>query len=530
MRTVDAIVVGSGHNALAAAAYLARAGWEVEVLERNPVAGGNVTSAELTGPGYVHDTWASWHSQFTSSRTWAELGPELEERGLSYANTDSPAASVLPDGETVLARRSLEETAAVLPDDADAYLREIARTQRRAPYIGAMLASELRSREGLAGAARLVRGLGPAETARITRDLGASARSWLAASFGGRAVPALAIPWILHAGLTPDSTSGRLQLPFVMLSKHNAGSPVVRGGGARFAQAFERLIGDHGGRLRTGAEVREIVIKGGRAVGVRTAAEEIGARRAVIAGVSPTQLYLDLLPDGAAPRRAVRQASGFRPGLGCMMIHVALRQPLRWRDPRLDQVAQVHVTDGVDGVARGCTEAAAGLLPARPTICVGQQTALDPSRAPVGAGTLWIQLLATPYAPQRDAAGEIGLGGGWTEEAKGAYCDRVLGLIAPHVEAIDLAHPPTVLSPPELEAANVNCRAGDPSAGSTELRQSLVFRPLRSYGRHRTPVPGLWQIGASTHPGPGLHAASGRMVALELLGSAGPAAAVAEQT
>lgn len=519
MRTVDAVIVGAGHNGLVAAAYLARAGWDVEVLERNPVAGGAVASGELTLPGFVHDIWAGWHPLFVGSPTWAELGDELRARGLSYVDGELATASVLPDGEAVVARRDVQETAEALPAaDRDTYLVELVRATRWAPHVGSLLTVELRSRQGAAAVLALLRELGPRDRARLARGLVTSARSWLRASFRERAVPALASPWLLHAGLTPDSAYGGLQLPLMLAGKHRSGSPVVRGGGQRFVAAFELLIADHGGRVRTGAQVEAITVRGGRAVGVRTAHEELRARRAVVANVTPTQLYLRLLADGDAPPGAVRQARRYRYGPGCMMLHVALRERLRWRDGRLDAAPLVHVTDGLDGVARACADARAGLLPSRPTVAVGQPSTLDPSRAPGAGATLWVQLLETPYAPVGDAAGELDVAGGWTDALERAYAQRVLALVAPHVQGLDGILAMRVLSPPALEAANPNCVRGDPYAGATDLRQSLLLRPLPSYGTHRTPVPGLWQVGASTFPGPGLNGASGRIVARQLLG------------
>src|ERR1700760_4635805 len=108
-RSVDAIVVGSGPNGLVPAAYLARAGWEVEVLERNAVAGGAVATEELTEPGFLHDTFSSWHPLFKLSAAFAELGGEL---GIEYCETeDATTANVRSDGTVTLAYRDAERTA-----------------------------------------------------------------------------------------------------------------------------------------------------------------------------------------------------------------------------------------------------------------------------------------------------------------------------------------------------------------------------------------------------------------------------------
>ena len=154
----------------------------------------------------------------------------------------------------------------------------------------------------------------------------------------------------------------------------------------------------------------------------------------------------------------------------------------------------------------------------RPTVVTGQPCTVDPTRAPDGQAILWVQLQEVPYAPTGDAAGEIDVGGGWTPELAGAYADRVLARIAEHAPNLPGAVlGRTILAPPDLEARNVNLHRGDPYGGSTHLDQALAVAAAGRLGSHRTPVDALWHIGASTHPGPGLNAASGRIVASRLI-------------
>jgi phytoene dehydrogenase-like protein len=123
-----------------------------------------------------------------------------------------------------------------------------------------------------------------------------------------------------------------------------------------------------------------------------------------------------------------------------------------------------------------------------------------------------------PYRPAGDAAGQIATGpGGWDRDLEAAMTERVLDVLAQHVDGLrDTILGVAVLTPVQLEIRNPNLVRGDPYAGSTELDQSYLRRPLPSYGSHRTPVRGLYQCGASTYPGPGLHGASGRIVATTL--------------
>jgi phytoene dehydrogenase-like protein len=349
----------------------------------------------------------------------------------------------------------------------------------------------------------------------------ASARSWLAQRYSGPELGDLLAPWVLHTGLTPDDAGGAFPMLALAGGLHEVGMPVVVGGSSGFTDAFVRLIEDHGGTVRCGIDVERIVVTGGRASAVIAGGEEVTARRAVIANTTPTQLYGRLL-DGAPVPSAVRaQAMRFRYGRRAgTQIHLALSEPPRWHgDPRLAQASIVHVTDGLDSVSRACAQAASGLLPERPTIVCGQPIVADPSRAPAGAALLWIQLQEVPARPVGDAVGEIDVGDGtWTQELADAYADRILSILSERIENLPSAIVGcAVLSPAELERRNPNLVGGDIYAGAADLDQSYLWRPLPGYGSHATSIDGLHHCGASTHPGPGLNAASGRIVARSLL-------------
>jgi phytoene dehydrogenase-like protein len=164
-------------------------------------------------------------------------------------------------------------------------------------------------------------------------------------------------------------------------------------------------------------------------------------------------------------------------------------------------------------------EAERGLLPAEATIVCGQPVAVDPSRAPEGAWILWVQLQELPWRPRGDAAGELDVGDGtWTEALREAYADRIQARIARHAANLDAAVLRRVaLSPADLERANANLEHGDPYGGSLALDQNFLWRPFAAQPGHRTAIDGLYHIGASTWPGPGLGAGSGTLVARELL-------------
>lgn len=190
-----------------------------------------------------------------------------------------------------------------------------------------------------------------------------------------------------------------------------------------------------------------------------------------------------------------------------------------WKDDsRLGDVAIVHILDDLNSLSESVNAANRGYLPKRPTIVVGQPCTVDPSRAPSGGSILWIQLQENPRVIKGDLAGEIDAGdGSWNSARLNAYADRVIAQITeriPNLPSITKAK--LVLGPKEIESMNRNLVGGDPYAGDCRVDQYAPWRPLTAATGHKTHIEGLWHIGASTHPGPGLGGGSGYMVAKRL--------------
>jgi phytoene dehydrogenase-like protein len=514
----DAVIVGSGVNSLACGALLARAGWRICVLERNDWFGGAIKTEELTEPGFLHDVFSAWHPLWVGGAAHAELGEELEARGLEYLNTELPTATAFPDGGAAFLLRTAEGNAEELgpewPDVLAGFLPN-------ADLAFGVLGTELWSPAGLALAAKAVRRLGRAGAVAFLGEVLQSSRDWLETTFESERAHGVLAPWVLHTGLGPDQATSGFMTAVIAVAVQEGGMPVPRGGGARLAEALVQLIRDHGGVCETDRDVERVTVRSGRAVGVRlTDGETIGAERAVVASVTPTQLFERLLADADVPAPVAEGARLFRYGRSEMQIHYALSEPPRWDgDERLGRTAIVHVTPGLDGVSRAVNEADRGLLPAEATVVVGQPLTLDPSRAPEGKGILWIQLQELPWRIKGDAAGELDVGSGdWTDELRDRYADRIQARLARHIPNLESSILERVtLGPHDLQHANVNLRHGDPYGGALALDQNFLWRPFPHSPGHATPVERLWQIGASTWPGPGLGAGSGTLVARKLL-------------
>jgi phytoene dehydrogenase-like protein len=521
----DAVIVGSGINSLACAALLARAGWSVRVLEREAELGGAVRTAELTDPGFLHDVFSAWHPLWVGGTAHAELGDELARRGLEYLNTEHPTGTLFPDGASVFLTTSTDANAAELEwhaaGDGQAWRETIAGFGAQAELAFGVLGTELWSPTGAGLALKAYRRLGRRGLAAFTGELVQSSRDWLTETFRSERAHGLLAPWVLHTGLGPDQATSGFMTRVIAFAIEAGGMPIPRGGGARLVDALIRLIEDNGGICETGADVERVVVVNGGAEGVRVAdGRTVTAGRAVVCNVTPTQLYGRLLGPQDVPADIAGAGRRFRYGRSEMQIHFALSEPPRWEgDERLAQSALIHLTPGLDGVSRAVNEAERGLLPAEATVVVGQPLTMDETRAPAGAGILWIQLQELPWQVKGDAAGELDVGAGtWTETLRERYADRIQARIARHVPNLESSIlRRVVLSPADLQAANINLEHGDPYSGSLALDQNFLWRPFARQPGHRTPVDRLFHIGASTWPGPGLGAGSGTLVAQELL-------------
>lgn len=465
---------------------------------------------------------------FLTSPAYAALGPDLAARGFEPAHAALPTGVLRPDGSSVIyamdRARNLATFEALAEGDGAAFAREMGKLGADAPFLFSLLGGALWSRGTLKILAREAWRRGPRGLLAWFGEALGTARAHLETTYRSEAIQALWAPWGLHCGLGPEAAYSSQMIKVIAFAIELAGCPIAKGGARSLLDAFARLITDLGGAIRTGADVTAILPGAGDgAGGVRLAdGETLLSNRGVICSTTPGQLYGRLLKDWLKPLPPdiAEATSRYRHGKGDMQIHYALAHPPRWKgDPELGQVALLHLTPGLDGVSRANNEAERGLLPAEPTICVGQPTALDPSRAPPGKAVLWVQLPEAPRVIKGDAAGliETPVDGAWTEAAREAYADRVEGMIARHIDGFKASViARKAYSPADLQAMNVNLVGGDPYGGFCGLDQFFAWRPFKTSVNHRTHIPGLYHIGASTHPGPGLAGGSGFLLAQAL--------------
>ncbi|MFD5897697.1 phytoene desaturase family protein [Streptomyces sp. NPDC060366] len=504
----DAVVIGAGPNGLVAANLLADAGWSVEVLEAQPEPGGAVRSDRGVHPDYVSDLFSAFYPLAAASPILADL--ELQQEGLDWKHAPRVLAHPLPDGRCAVLARGAADTAANLdtfaPGDGAAWLELHATWNRLGPDIiralftpfppvraGVRLAARLRSAGGL----RLVRSL-----VLPVRRLGEE-------QFRGEGGPLLLAGNALHADLGPEAAgSGGYGWLMSMLGQ-TYGFPVPTGGAGALTGALVRRLERRGGAVRCGERVSEVVVRGGRAVGVRTAGGEgVTASRAVLADVSAPVLYGELVGAAHLPARVLADLRRFQWDFATFKVDWALGGPVPWTAPEAATAGTVHLADGVDGLTRFAAQLSMGQVPDRPFLLFGQMTTADATRSPAGTESAW----AYTHVPHRTKgdAGEGGLTGTWDRREQEAMADRIESEVerwAPGFRSRIRSR--RLLSPPTLHSMDANLHGGAINGGTAAMHQQLVFRPTPGSGRPETPVKGLYLASASAHPGGGVHGAPG---------------------
>ncbi|AKT40850.1 phytoene desaturase family protein [Chondromyces crocatus] len=497
-RTPDALVLGAGPNGLVAAATLARAGLSVLVLEAESEPGGAVRTGELTLPGFRHDLGAAFFPFGQVSPAFVPL--DLAGAGLVWRHAPLDSAHPAPDGTCASIARDHHATALSLGEDAEPWQRIAtwhARTRER--MLDALLST-------LPALRPLLR-FGPLNLLRLAEVALSSGRGFSSRTFRSEAARRIIPGLALHTDVGPDDPCGAIVGFMLAVLASSAGFPVPEGGADAITRALVHRIEEHGGSIRVNARVDQILVRQHRAAAVRlTNGEEIPAARFIIADLAAPSLYLDLLPEPHVPARIRRAMRRFPHGFGTFKVDWALDAPVPWSHPEPARAAVVHAADSLDDLSMFTRQVRAGTLPKNPYLVIGQQSLLDPTRAPAGRHTL--------YAYSRVPSS---LEGGW-QAARERFADRVeqrIEQLAPGFRKHILAR--AIASPPDLQAMNANLIGGDLGGGSADIRHQLIFRPVFPWFRYRTPVRGLYLGSSYTHPGAGVHGASGRNAALAAL-------------
>jgi phytoene dehydrogenase-like protein len=511
MADYDAIVCGGGSNGLAAAIRLAEAGWSVCLLEANDDLGGAARTLESTLPGFKHDFGAAFFPLVAPSPSI--VGRDLAPYGVRFVHAQVPAAHPFPGNQAIALGRSAVETAASidklhLGDGAAWFALDEAFGEVMKPFLRAQM--QRWPFEELAKVVGRLRLSGGLQFARLV----VSGVSAVAERFESEQAKAFLTGPAMHADLQPEEPGTGIYALLLSMLGQRFGMPVVEGGTGMITAGLEAKARGDGVEILTGRRVDRIVVDRGRAVAVEAGGEAFSARRAVLCALDVGALVRLAGPESFPPR-ALAEVRHYRPGLGTFKVDWALDGQVPWAAEECRRAGVVHVGDTLTDMSRSAWEAAHGLLPAKPTLILGQQSLADPTRAPAGKHTLW-GYAHVPPVPTGDAA-RPGADAGWDRSSE-SFLERMEASIEAHAPGFrDRVLARRAWSPVDLEAADASLAGGDISAGSFAIDQQLLFRPGPSWWRWGTPVKGLYLASASVPPGAGVHGACGDLAARQAL-------------
>ncbi len=514
MQTYDTIVIGGGHNGLACAAYLARAGIDVLVLERKPSIGGASVTDE-TWPGYQISS-AAYVVSLMPPEVVNEL--ELERFGYRVSILDPDYWSPFPDGTSLAlwgdARKTAEEIAKLSKKDAEAYLefdKYFERIGRLLKDLLFVTPPNLRLSDvprWLAIGGKL-RHWTRRDIAEMVRLFTISGTDFLDEWFeDDRVKGALGTQTILGAWCGPMSPGSAYVLMHHWIGEVN-GRPGawgwVHGGMGAISQALADSARSAGATIRQDAGVRRVVVRGGRAAGVELEDGSVLPARRVVSNAHPITTYLDLIGEEHLPAEVVRDIRRYRTKSGSVKVNLALGElpkPSAWQGatPGAPHTGVLAVSPSLEYLERAWDDAKYGRSSEHPYLEAVFPTVFERHLAPEGKH---IALCFTQFAPF-----ELREGSWETErEAYGRKIIRTIGEYCPGFEA-SVEHM-EVLAPPDLEQ-RYGLLGGNIMQGEMAPDQLFCFRPIPDYGDYRTPIAGLYVCGGGTHPGGGVSGAPGR--------------------
>jgi phytoene dehydrogenase-like protein len=517
MNDFDAIVVGGGHNGLTAAAYLARAGLRVCVLERRELLGGACVTEEVW-PGQ-RVSRASYVVSMLRPQVVKDL--ELKRFGYDPVPLDPPFATFAADGTPMLfhnddaaARASI---AKVSPHDAEAMagfdemmerVADVLRPMmlRPPPALGSKHPGDVFDLLREAGRAAGLSRRGLQELYRVmTMSVGDLLDDHFENDALKGAYASTGVVGVWAGPRTPGTAYNLLHHELGELDGVGGAWGHVRGGMGAISEALAGSARAHGAQIRVGTPVASIDVDGGRVTGVTLESGEELSAPIVLSGAHPKTTVLDMVGGEHFPEEVVTDMRRYRSRGGSVKVNWILSEPPKFADDRLMHTS-LAICPSIDYLERAWQDATRGVPAEGPYIEVEVPTAIDPSLTDDGTT---VMTMFTQYGPHDEA--------GWPEGAREAYAMRCLDLVAKYAPNVpDAVVHYEVLAPPDLERI-FGLVGGSIFQGEQGLDQMAFMRPSPLLSRYATPVHGLYLCGAGTHPGGGVIAAAGHNAAKRVL-------------
>jgi beta-carotene ketolase (CrtO type) len=546
METYDVVIIGAGHNGLVCAAYLLKAGYKVLLLEKRSVPGGAATTEEALAeqaPGFKFNLCAIDHEFIFLSPIVEEL--QLARYGLKYLSCDPHTFCPHRDGKYFLAHQSLEQTCAAIARyssrDAEKY-REFVQYWSQlmsaiAPWFNAPPQSFLAiarnyRQQNLLDAFQMVGSKNKA--LNFIRTMITSPEDLLNEWFDTEIVKAPLARLAAEIGAAPSQkgiTAGLMMLAM----RHHPGMARPQGGTGALTEALVKLVTASGGVILTEQMVKEVIVDDNRAVGVKViGGKEYRTKNGVISNIDVQRLFLQLIEPGVIETglRAKVQRGIANNNETILKIDCALSEPPRFeaynhQDEYL--IGTILIADSVAQVEQAHSLAMMGQIPDRdPSIYLDVPSVLDPTLAPAGKHTLWIEFFAPYQIAGKEGTGLHGTG--WTDELKNQVADRIIDKLAeyaPNVKSSLIAR--RVESPAEL-GERLGSYKGNYYHLDMTLDQMIFLRPLPEIANYTTPLKNLYLTGAGTHPGGSISGMPGRNCAQVFLQQQQPLIAKVQQS
>src|SRR3954451_2696169 len=498
----DIVVCGAGHNSLITACYLARAGYDVVVLESREVAGGGAVTEELSTPGFKFDSCSTGHTLIQPNPVLRddELGLK-SDFGLEYVQPDPIAHVVFPDGEHFThwldLDRTLEEIARFSPRDADAYARALEEF------------AEIRAALGLYRFNPI--GYVPpleellSDKPRWLRRMAMTSYDVVTQTYEDPHIRSYILWQAFQTAQPVDSPGSGLLAYSIVGGRQQSSWTLPVGGSGELARALVDCLQAHGGTVRLNTRVTELVVENGRCTGVVTDdGERVDARHAIVSTIHVKKL-VEMAPGDAWGDDFLDGVETYDAGISTFAQYYATTEAPRFVG------GQTAVSAGVVGWPEDVLQAgrdlrAGGFLAGR-WLLVATPTLVDPSRAPAGQHT--VKLLG--MAPWND--------GDWPDSLKAEVAAENLDALrraAPNMTD-DVILSEYVKNPVDVERHNEHMWHGTIHGGDRSWPNDGPRRPVPGWAQHRMPIPGLYQTGATTHPGGSITGAPGRNCAVVLL-------------
>jgi phytoene dehydrogenase-like protein len=506
----DIVVAGAGHNSLVTAAYLSKAGFRCLVLEGRPIVGGGVKTAELTLKGFKDDVCSTAHTFLQDNPMMQNDELKLRGYGLEYVDPDPIFHVPFPDGTYLTQWHDLDRTC-----------REFAKfSEKDAAAYRKMLAEFDAVKPILLGASFVPIGFGKPVNDQLAqlprgklwqRRLAMSAWDLIQDTFEDEHCRAFLL-YMSHLSAEPPDAPVTGRLAYATARQQHSGRPIPKGGSGELTQALARLIEAHGGVLLTNKWVHRLVVENGKCTGVECSdGTSYRAEKAVLSTIHIKHL-VDMAPRELWGQDFIDGVDTWQAEHAMFVTHYATTEPPKFA---VDGGTLSPVESGIlvtpERALRFAYDDARGVVnlenPPLQIIC---SSSADPTRAPKGMHTLKV-LGWQPYELKEGPEH-------WDQiknEVSDAYFDY-LGRFAPNLTR-DKILARFVESPLDLERMNPHFWHGSAHAGAQNAAQTGAMRPMLGWAQHRMPIPGLYQTGATTHPGGSVTGAPGRNAATVML-------------